>query len=78
MIKETLLRLVIAWTMAAAGVGLLANDLNNLLGIALFGLGFVWGTLLLFFLSFQLLVYGLSGIIHDIDENRKRDRWNRW
>jgi hypothetical protein len=78
MIRATLLRLVVAWGMALAGAGLMANDLDNLLGLGLLVVGFIWGTVLLFVLAGQLLVFGLSGLLHDIDTTRERDPWNRW
>lgn len=77
-IKGTFFRLVIAGGMTLAGLAVIADDHSNVFGIALLGIGFVWGTILLFVLSAQLLLYGVSGILHDIKATQEHDPWNRW
>lgn len=75
MIGSTLVRLAQAGLISLAGLVWLAKDNGNLLAGALVALGLVWGTMLLFILSYYLLVYGLSGLLDDIEANRRRDRW---
>lgn len=78
LIKGTILGLLGAGTLCLLGLGSLAGNSSSALGTILIVVGFVWGTILLFVLSFQLLEYGLTGILHDIGQNEEHDRWNRW
>ncbi len=78
MIKGTILGLLAAGSLMLLGVSSDQDGIASPLGIILLGVGFVWGTILLFVLSAQLLLYGLSGIAHDIGQAQERDPWKRW
>ena len=78
MITGTILRLFAAGGLCLLGLATLGGGSGSAIGIGLLAVGFIWGTILLFVLSAQLLEYGLSGIVHDINRNQEHDPWNRW
>jgi len=77
-IKGTILGLFGACGVGLLGLLMLMDSSSNVIGVLLLCVGFVWGTVLLFVLSAQLLMYGLTGIAHDIGAAHDRDPWNRW
>ncbi len=78
MIRGTILRLFGAGGLCLLGLATFAGGSSSGIGILLLAVGFIWGTILLFVLSAQLLEYGLSGIVHDINGDQEHDPWNRW
>ena len=78
MIKRTILRLLGAGVLGLLGLGFLAGDTDNVFAMGMIVVAFLWGTVEMFILSAQLLMYGLSGIIHDLDQSQRHDPWNRW
>ncbi|CAN5649943.1 hypothetical protein BH20CHL7_BH20CHL7_16500 [soil metagenome] len=78
MITGTLLRLLAAGGLMLLGVASFGGGTVSALGFVLLAVGFVWGTILLFVLSAQLFMYGITGIAHDIGLSQEDDPWNRW
>lgn len=77
MITKSTLRFIGAVLLGLVGLGM-ASGSGGGFGIVLVAIAFVWGVIELFLLSALLLLYGVSGIVHDIGATQDRDPWNRW
>ncbi len=78
MILKSFLRLLCAGGLCLLSFAFLSPGGDNGLAAMIAIVGIVWGIIELFILSGLLLLYGVSGIVHDIGAINERDPWNRW
>lgn len=77
-IRTSFLRLCLAGGLCLLGLLLLGSGGWVALSAAMLIVGGVWVAIELLVLGGLLLVYGLTGLAHDIGANSDRDPWHRW